>query len=134
MIVCTHKYHVFFLETTTELSHLDALRFSCKFISDRLPLFTYLKWYFTLLTMSYNNWLMAQKYLLWFFRSLGYIATLKACSACFIPFPLWNVIASELNLWQAQNKSSNIFLCSSLKRSKVINKNAIFTWWRHRKD
>ena len=43
MIMCTHKHHEFFLETTTELSHLDATRFSCKFISDRVPLFTYLK-------------------------------------------------------------------------------------------
>ena len=82
----------------------------------------------------YNNWLMAQKDLLWFFCSLGYIATQKACSACFTTFPLWNLIVSELNLWQAQNKSSNICLCSSLKRLKGINKNAIFTWWGHCKD
>ena len=34
-------------------------------------------------------------------------------------FPLWNLIVSELNLWQVQNKSSNICSCSSLKRSKA---------------
>ena len=34
MIMCTHKHHVFFLETTTELSHSDATTFSCKCISD----------------------------------------------------------------------------------------------------
>ena len=123
MIMCTHKHHVFFLEMTTELSHSDATRFSCKFISDRVPLFTYLKYYFTLLTKSFilfNNWLMAQKDVLWFFRSLGCIATLKACSACFTSsFPLWNLIVSELNLWQAQNKSSNIYSCSGLKHSKA---------------
>ena len=83
----------------------------------------------------FNNWLtLAQKDLLWFFRSLGCIATLKASSACFTAFPLSNVIVSELNLRQAQNKSSNICSCSSLKCWKGINKNAIFTWWRHRKD
>ena len=27
MIMCTHKHPVFFLETTTELSHLEATRF-----------------------------------------------------------------------------------------------------------
>ena len=83
----------------------------------------------------FNDWLtLAQKDLLWFFRSLGCIATLKASSACFTAFPLSNVIVSELNLRQAQNKSSNICSCSSLKCWKGINKNAIFTWWRHRKD
>ena len=71
---------------------------------------------------------MAQKDLLWFFRLLGCIATLKACSACFTAFPLWNLIVSELNLWQAQNKSSNIICsCSSLKHSKGINKISIYT-------
>ena len=35
--------HSFSLETTTELSRSDTTRFSCKFISDRVPLFTYLK-------------------------------------------------------------------------------------------
>ena len=76
----------------------------------------------------YNNWLMAPKKLLWFFRSLGCIATLKARSACFTTFPLWNLIVSELNLWQAQNKSKNICPCSSLKRSKGINKDANYLY------
>ena len=43
---------------------------------------------------------MAQKDLLWFIRSLGCIATLKACSACFTAFPLWNLIVSELNQYR----------------------------------
>ena len=135
--MCTHKHHVFFLETTTELSHSDPTRFCRKFISDWVPLFTYLKWYITLLTKSFvlfSNCLMAQKVFLWFFRSHGCIVTLKACSACLTAFPLWNLIVSKLNLWQAQNKSSNICSCSSLKCSKDINKNTIFTWWRHRKS
>ena len=42
MIMCTHKHYVFFLETTTELSHYDTARLSCNFISDGVPLFTYL--------------------------------------------------------------------------------------------
>ena len=91
MIMCAHKHHVCFLETTKELSHSDTLRFSCKFISDRVPLFTYLKYYFTLLTKSFalfNNWLMAQKDLLCFFHSPGCIVTLKASYACFTAFPV----------------------------------------------
>ena len=49
-------------------------------------------------------------------------------------FPLWNLIVSDLNLWQALNKSSNICSCSRLKHSKGVNKSAIFTWWRLRKN
>ena len=44
MIMCTHKHHVFLLETATELSHYDTARLSCNFfISDGVCLFTYLK-------------------------------------------------------------------------------------------
>ena len=45
----------------------------------------------------------------------------------FLLYRFSSVKLKELNLWQAQNKSSNIYLCSSLKYSKGINKNAIFT-------
>ena len=65
MIMCTHKHHVFFLETTTELSHSDFLatssptEFLCLHISSNYD--------FALLTKSFvlfNHRLMAQKDLL----------------------------------------------------------------------
>ena len=137
MIMCTHKHHVFCLETTTELSHSDATRFSYKFISDRVPLFTY-----GILSNILHFWQSLLFYLItgsWhkkiYCDFLAHSAALRPWKLVPLALPLFLVkLVSELNLWQAQNKSSNICSCSNLKRSKGINKNAIFTWWRHRKD
>ena len=69
---------------------------------------------------------MAQKDYCDFFARLAAHCDLK--SLFHLPYSVSSVkLVSELNLWQAQNKSSNICSCSSLKRSKGINKNAIFT-------
>ena len=65
---------------------------------------------------------------------LAHSAALRPWKLVSLALPLFLVkLVSELNLWQAQNKSSSICSCSSLKCSKGISKNAIFTWWRHRK-
>ena len=133
----THKHHVFCLETTTEMSHSDATRFSCKFISDRLE--------FLCLHISSNIlhfWQSLSFYLItgsWhkkiYCDFLAHSAALRPWKLVSLALPLFLVkLVSELNLWQAQNKPSNICSCSSLKCSKGISKNAIFTWWRRRKD
>ena len=116
----------FFLKKTTELSHSDATRFSCNFISDGVPLLTYLKWYFTLLTKSFilfNNYSSWHKNISCdFFHSLSCIATLKACSACFTAFLLWNLCQSSTYGKFKINPVIFAHVLASLKCSKALQK------------
>ena len=79
------------------LANSSPTEFLCLHISSNISHF----WQFILFI---NNWLMAQKDLLWFFAHSAALWPWKLVLLALPAFPLWNLIVSELNLWQAPLK------------------------------
>ena len=125
MIMCTSKHYVFFLEKDNRtvtlrcnkiFLQLHLRQSSFAYISQEI-FYTFDKSLsFYLITMAHGT-----KDFLWFFSLTQLHCNLKSLFCLLYSFSAVKLV-SELNLWQVQNKSSNICSCSSLKRSKALQK------------